>query len=110
MNKTLISGALLALTLSGAALAAPQGATVAVRATARGLDLTQAADARTMLRRLDTAAMAACGASTFSAQEVRREARRSGCYKAAMQGAVDSLGAPVVTSLYQGAEQRYAAR
>jgi UrcA family protein len=110
VNKTVISGALLALTLSGAALAAPQGASVQVHASTRGLDLNQAAGAQIMLRRLDAAAASACGASSFSAPQMKRETRRSDCYKAAMQGAVGSLGAPVVTSLYQGQEQRYASR
>jgi UrcA family protein len=81
-----------------------------VRVSARGLNLGASADAQTMIKRLDNAAMQACGASRFSLSEVRRATRGGDCYKAAMDSAVTTLGAPVVSSLYHNDSRAFAAR
>lgn len=45
------------------------------------LDLAQPADARRLEKRLETAAMAACGAQRFSARDVKRAIAGSDCYR-----------------------------
>ena len=108
MKSLMIAGALLAMS-AGAALAAD--AAPQMRVTSAGLNLSQSADAQAMLGRIEEAALNACGASKFSFAQVREATRAGDCYKSAMSNAVSSLGAPVVTSLYQAATARtYAAR
>lgn len=102
--KTLIVASALALLGVSAASAAD------VRVSARGLNLGASADAQTMIKRLDSAAMEACGASRFSLAEVRRATRNGECYKVAMDGAVTTLGAPVVSNLYRNDSRAFAAR
>lgn len=107
MKTLMIASALLAMS-AGAALAG-EGVSQ-VRVTAAGLDLSHSAGAQQMLKRLDVAAMNACGASKFSFPEVRQATRDGVCYKAAMDGAVNALGAPTVTSLYRDDSRTFAAR
>lgn len=104
MKTLLIAAATLATALSGIASAAE------VRASARGLELSRPSDARTMLWRFDQAALSACGGSGVSVADSRRETRRSDCYQAAMAEAVQTLGAPLVTSLHRDAARTLAAR
>ena len=107
MKILMIASAVLAMS-AGAALAADGAAQV--RVTSSGLDLTQGAGAKAMLRRLDNAALSACGASKFSVAEMRRATRSGDCYKGAMDSAVSTLGAPAVTGLYNTDARAYAAR
>jgi UrcA family protein len=83
-----------------AAKAAPNGV-VAVRVSYADLDLDRTSGANVMLQRLQDASLEACGASSFSLPDYRKAVRRSSCYRANMDGAVASIGAPVLSDLYQ---------
>ncbi len=107
MKTLIIAGALALLGVSAASAASPAAE---VRVTTHGLNLGDSADAQTMIKRLDNASLQACGASRFSLAEVRRATRNGDCYKGAMDGAVATLGAPVVSSLYRTEARAYAAR
>ena len=63
-----------------------------------------------MLRRLDGAAVQACGASKFSVRDMQRSSRRSDCYKRAMSSALDMINAPVLSSHYRTDLQVVASR
>jgi UrcA family protein len=96
-----------ALALALAAPAASQAASadssarVSIPVRVSGLDLTQPADAALMIRRLDAAALEACGASKFSLREYRQAVRESACYRDGMNDAVAQLGSPTVNALYR---------
>jgi UrcA family protein len=64
------------------------------------LDLNQSDGAATMLHRLSSAAMEACGASDFSLREYRLSIQDSRCYASRVGRAVAELNAPAVTALY----------
>lgn len=84
--------------------AAPQSETVAVATAAYGdLDLNRASDAKIMVRRLDRAALEACGASRASFRDYRTAVQRGDCYKDGMRQALADLNAPAVTQAYLGA-------
>ena len=102
MSKSWIAALALALALPAGGHAASMAAATrtAVRVPVRGLDLDQPAGAARMLRRLDEAAMEACGASPFSWSEYRWAVRRSECHAASLDRAVAELDAPAVTALY----------
>jgi UrcA family protein len=96
----------LALSLLAPALA--QAATAgdefrAVRVSHADLTLDRSRDAAIMLRRLETASLNACGASTFSARQFQDEVRASACYRQSLDRAVADLGAPTVTELARSA-------
>jgi len=74
----------------------------AVRVVYRDLDLSTPHDSAVLLRRLHSAALAACGASEFSVPDYRRAIERSACYHNSMDRAVAAVGAPAVTQLYSG--------
>ncbi|WP_309646669.1 UrcA family protein [Phenylobacterium sp.] len=101
--KILISALALALAAPVAVQAAPAvEITTSVAARHGDLDLSRAGHASIMLRRLDRAALSVCGASEFSLREYQRAVRATACYGAAMDSSVASLGAPLVSSAYQG--------
>ncbi len=64
------------------------------------LDLQRPTDASTLLARLRTAALSACGAGFESLPEYRAAVGRSPCYKDSLYSAVASLDAPLVTRIY----------
>jgi UrcA family protein len=68
---------------------------------AADLDLSRPADAASMLGRLERAAQEACGASQFSVREYQAAVRRSGCYRDALDQAVNQLNEPAVSALYR---------
>jgi UrcA family protein len=90
----------LAVAVPSAALAAGEVNT-AVAARLDDLDLRRADHAALMLRRLETAAVRACGASAFSFRDYQDAVRRSDCYRESLNQAVTSLGAPLVTAAHQ---------
>lgn len=111
--KTLAPIALAVSLLAPAALApaAAQAATAAdvttsLRVSHADLDLSQPRGAAIMVNRLEQASMSVCGASPWSVRGLRDEVRRSDCFRQSMDHAMASLGAPGVTALYQGLDQR----
>lgn len=91
----------LALAVPAASQAASaDSATVSIPVRVGGLNLTQPADAAVMIRRLETAALEACGASKFSLREYQQAVRESACYRDGMNSAVAQLGSPTVNALY----------
>ena len=103
MKNMMICAFALAMAVPAASQAASAGDSNAtsVAASVRGLNLTQPADAVVMLRRLDTAALEACGASKFSLREYRDAVRQSACYRDGMSRAVADLGSPTVNAAYR---------
>jgi len=63
-------------------------------------DLERPKAAAQVLRRLDSAAMEACGASDFSLREYRLTVEGSACHEAGLGRAVAELNVPAVTALY----------
>ena len=101
--KFLILSAAAAMAFAAPAFAASDSATVttSVAASVSGLDLNRSADAVRMAGRLDRAAVAACGASHFSARDHQNAVRRSACYHDAVDQALSSLNAPAVSAALQ---------
>jgi len=92
--KTVLASTLAVLVLAAAplAVAAPAGVeTVSVPVSKSRLDLNNPRDARVLMRRIDTAALQACGADTHSFVEVKRAVAASACHRDAVAGAVSQL-------------------
>ncbi len=104
MNYLAISAMALSLAVPAfghaSALSEQQPASVSVRYHAESLENSRAA--ADMLRRIDTAAMEACGASSFSLKMYRDTVQASACYRNGVSQAVAELNAPAVTELYNG--------
>jgi UrcA family protein len=98
--KRLIVPTLAALAIAVPAAAATDGplATTSVAVSSAGLNLDRTTDAAVMAGRLDRGALSVCGASRFSARDVREATRRSTCYRDAMEQALASLNAPAVSA------------
>jgi len=84
------------------------GDTTQVAVRYHDLDLNKSANAAILLKRVDVAAMEACGASPFSLAEYRQAVRRSACYQGATSRVVAALNAPTVTALYNNQAVRLA--
>lgn len=83
--------------------AAPLADDVAIaRAPYSDLDLSRSDDAKIMARRLDRAALEACGASRSSFRDYRAAVQRSDCYKDGVRRALGDLNAPAVTQASLG--------
>lgn len=93
-----LSLTLLAPAVSYAAEPAQDASVVKVRYN--DLDLSKSADAAVMLRRVEAAALEACGAADSSLREYRQAVRGSACYDASMSRAVSALNATAVSALY----------
>lgn len=104
VKKTLIFAASLALLAAAAAQAATPADSVpsSLRVSYRDLDLNNPSDATIMLQRLRDAALQACGAFPGSFPDYRRAVEASACYKQSLDRAVNDLGVPAVSQLYQG--------
>ena len=96
-----------AAALAGPATAPASSETMSLRVSYAGLDLAHQPGAGVMLRRLDRAALTACGASPFSFRDVQNEVRASGCYQHSMDRAVADLSAPTVTAAYRASAGHY---
>ena len=111
--KTLILSALAVLSLSGGALAAPAPAAApTVTVPYADLDLSQAKDAATMLKRIRHAAGEVCrdmpGAAGNDPETIERV---TACYRQTLARAVAGLNAPRVSEAYApGANQKRLAR
>ena len=101
MRQSLFIALAFALAAAGATHAAPLSDTqTSVKVSDYGLDLSRPDDASQMLRRLDVAAMEACGADTSSLREYRLVVRQSSCHAASLDRAVAELNEPGVTAVY----------
>ena len=92
--KTLVASAVAVLVLAVApfAVAAPVGTeTVSIPVSKTKLDLNNPRDAQVMMRRINTAALEACGADAHSFSEVKRAVAASPCHRDAVAGAVAQL-------------------
>jgi UrcA family protein len=105
-SRPRLSCVILSLLLVGAAfesLAAPAGlgtSTITVRYNRT--ELTSAAGAHDLLKRIGDAALESCGASPFSLAEFKAATEQSRCWKAAVDGAVRSIGSPTLNAAAAG--------
>ncbi|HWW28000.1 MAG TPA: UrcA family protein [Caulobacter sp.] len=84
--------AVLALAAAPFAVAAPAGVeTVSIPVSKARLDLRNPRDAQVMMRRIDAAALEACGADSHSFVELKRAVAASACHRDAVAGAVSQL-------------------
>jgi UrcA family protein len=81
---------------------------LSVPVSSEGLDLSRVGDAGIMLARLRAAASEACGEQPRP-MELDRTADYRACVRAALDSAVDRLGAPRVAELYHAGETRMVA-
>jgi UrcA family protein len=92
--KTLLASTAALLLLAGAplAVAAPADTqTVSIPVSKAKLNLDNPRDAQRLMRRIDIAAMEACGADTHSFVEVKRAVAASACHRDAVAGARSQL-------------------
>lgn len=87
-----------------AASAAPM--TVSIPVSKAKLDLNNPRDAQRMMRRIDMAALEACGASAHSFTEVKRAVAASACHQDAVAGAVAQLNTPQAMLTVTGVRSR----
>jgi UrcA family protein len=73
-------------------------AVVAIRVSARGLDLSQSADARRFYARLEHAAWVACTDGNRVDLEPSDDPQR--CYERALAGAIHTAEVPTLTQIY----------
>jgi len=101
MRQRLICALALGLAIPGASLASATSedhASVSVRYS--DSDLAGPKAAADLLRRIDGAAMEACGAPEASLREYRWAVEKSACYNVGVSRAVADLNVPEVTALY----------
>ena len=97
----------LTLALAGPALAQADsnlnadGRPAALTVRHNDLDLSTSRGAKIMIHRLDEAASAVCGGTSFSAREYKQALHSTPCYQDSMNRAVASLGSPTVNALYR---------
>ena len=111
MKKIMICALALALAAPAAASFAASRSddtTVLVQVKYQDLDLKSARDAALLLKRLDNAALEACGASSFSLPDYRAAVRHSPCFGAATSRAVASIASPTLTAMYSAHTDNHA--
>jgi len=92
--KILLASTTALLLLAGAplAVAAPADTqTVSIPVSKAKLNLDNPRDAQRLMRRIDIAALEACGADTHSFVEVKRAVAASACHRDAVAGAKSQL-------------------
>ncbi|MCR5876309.1 UrcA family protein [Phenylobacterium sp. J426] len=104
--KRLIAIALIACAAPAAGSAAPLTAVVRYG----DLDLSRSDDAAMMMRRIDRAALSACGASKVSVRELQRAVREGPCFQETLARTVSALNAPAVSAIYREQMPQMAAR
>jgi UrcA family protein len=107
--KTLVAStaALLFLAAAPFAAAAPAASeTVSIAVSKAKLDLSNPRDAQRMMRRIDTAALEACGADVHSLTEVKRAVAASACHQDAVAGAVAQLHSTQASLTVTGVHSR----
>lgn len=80
------------------AVASDHNVTVVLHVSAKGLDLSQPADARTFYSRLENAAWVAC--TRGDRVDLLPVEDLKGCYEKALGGAIRSAKAPMLTQIY----------
>ncbi|MBO9710458.1 MAG: UrcA family protein [Caulobacter sp.] len=107
--KTMIASAAALLLLAGAGVATAASAadeTVSIAVPRAGLDLNNPHDARTMMKRIDTAALEACGAYPQSALGVKRAIASSTCHRDAVANAKAQLASDQASLTVTGVRAR----
>ncbi len=107
--KTLVASTAALLLLAGAssALAAQaETETVSIPVSKAKLDLNNPQDTQVMMRRINTAALQACGADAHSFPEVRRAVAASACHRDAVAGAVTQLHSSQASLTVTGVRNR----
>jgi UrcA family protein len=107
--KTIIASAaaLALLACAGVATAASAAdETVSIAVPRTGLDLNNPHDARVMMKRIDAAALEACGAYPQSALGVKRAIADSACHRDAVAGAKAQLASNQATLTVTGVRER----
>ena len=90
--KTLVASTAALLLLAGASFAtAAASETVSIAVSKANIDLNNPRDAHRMMKRIDAAALEACGAYPQSALGVKRAIAGSTCHRDAVAGAVAQL-------------------
>lgn len=108
MKKLTLGALVMALVLPAAAQAASMKDEGAAPVRLNDLNLHTRADAAIALRRLDRAALDACGAADGSLRSFKLVVQRSSCHREAMDRAVSALASPTVNSLYRDRGAVYA--
>jgi UrcA family protein len=80
------------------AVAGDHNVTVAIRVSAKGLDLSRSADAQTLYTRIENAAWVAC--TRGDRVDLVPVDNTSGCYQRALGGAIRSANSPLLTQIY----------
>ncbi len=107
--KTLAASTAALLLLAGAssALAAQaETETVSIPVSKARLDLNNPQDNQVMMRRINTAALQACGADAHSFPDVKRAVAASACHRDAVAGAVTQLHASQASLTVTGVRNR----
>jgi UrcA family protein len=101
------TAALLVLAGASFAVAAPaETETVSIPVSKAKLDLNNPQDTQVLMRRINTAAMQACGADTHSFSEVKRAVAASPCHRDAVAGAVSQLNSSQASLTVTGVRNR----
>ena len=101
------TAALLVLTGASFAVAAPaETQTVSIPVSKAKLDLNNPQDAQVLMRRINTAALQACGADFHSFSEVKRAVAASPCHRDAVAGAVSQLNSSQASLTVTGVRNR----
>lgn len=100
MKKLIVSALALALAGPAIAQAAPANQPISVKVRHGDLNLERSSDARIMVRRIERAALNACGASDGSVREYRMAIARTACYRETLDAAVATLNVPSVSAAY----------
>ena len=107
--KTLLASTAALLVLAAAPFAAAASTdlvTVNIPVSKANLDLRNPQDTQKMMRRIDTAALEACGADNHSFAEVKRAVAASACHRDAVAGAVAQLNGSQASLTVTGVRAR----
>ena len=100
MSLILVPVLLLATPSIGIAAGQTDEANSQITVSFHDLNLQREGDAKSLLRRIQHAALVACGASDESIPEYRRLTIRSKCYSNAVSSAVYKINSPILTAIY----------
>ena len=107
--KILVASTAALLLLAGASFAAAAPAdteTVSIPVSKAKLDLNNPQDAQVLMRRINTAALQACGADAHSFADVKRAVAASPCHRDAVAGAVSQLNSNQASLTVTGVRNR----
>ncbi len=107
--KTLVASTAALLVLATAPFAFAASAdpmTVSIPVSKAKLDLNNPQDTQRLMRRIDTAALEACGADAHSFVEVKRAVAASACHRDAVAGARAQLNSSQASLIVTGTRAR----